>query len=45
MTLSRWYPIREVATLQNRVNSLFQDFGGENETVTACQFRPCGRCI
>ena len=40
MTISRWYPIREVATLQNRVNSLFQDFAGENDPVTAAAFAP-----
>jgi len=43
MTITRWYPIREVAALQNRVNSLFQDFGqfaNENEQVTAASFVP-----
>ena len=43
MTITRWYPIREVAALQNRVNSLLQDiagFGGENEPVTAASFVP-----
>ncbi len=43
MTLTRWYPIREVATLQNRVNSLFQDFGGfgsDHDNVTAASFVP-----
>jgi len=40
MTISRWYPIREVATLQNRVNSLFQDFAGESEPVTTASFAP-----
>ena len=40
MTISRWYPIREVATLQNRVNSLFQDFAGDNESVTTASFVP-----
>jgi len=34
MAISRWYPIREMATLQNRMNSLFQDFSGENDPVT-----------
>ena len=33
MAISRWYPIREVATLQDRVNSLFQDFAGDSGTV------------
>ena len=40
MAISRWYPIREVATLQDRVNSLFQDFAGDNGTVTAASFAP-----
>jgi HSP20 family protein len=40
MTISRWYPIREVATLQNRVNSLFQDFAGDSEPVTTASFAP-----
>ncbi len=40
MSISRWYPIREVASLQNRVNSLFQDFAGENEPVTTASFTP-----
>jgi HSP20 family protein len=40
MTLTRWYPIREVAALQNRFNSLLQDLGGDAETVTAASFVP-----
>jgi HSP20 family protein len=40
MAISRWYPIREVASLQDRVNSLFQDFAGDNQTVTAASFAP-----
>jgi HSP20 family protein len=40
MAISRWYLIREVATLQDRVNSLFQDFAGDNGTVTAASFAP-----
>jgi HSP20 family protein len=40
MAISRWYPIREVATLQDRVNTLFQDFAGDNGTVTAASFAP-----
>jgi len=40
MAISRWYPIREMATLQNRVNSLFQDFGGEADPVTTAAFAP-----
>ncbi len=40
MSMSRWYPIREVASLQNRVNSLFQDFAGDSEAVTTASFTP-----
>ena len=40
MAISRWYPIREVASLQDRVNSLFQDFAGDSQTVTAAAFAP-----
>ncbi len=40
MAISRWYPIREVASLQDRVNSLFQDFAGDNGNVTAAAFAP-----
>ncbi len=41
MTITRWYPIREVAALQNRVNSLLQDIaGGDSEQVTAASFVP-----
>src|ERR1700733_11536330 len=40
MAISRWYPIREVATLQDRVNSLFQDFAGDGQSVTAAAFSP-----
>ena len=40
MTLARFYPTREFAALQNRVNSLFQDFGSNSDTVTAASFVP-----
>ena len=43
MTLTRWYPTREMTTLQNRVNSLFQDLGAlspEPEAVAAAGFVP-----
>src|SRR5580658_1742440 len=40
MAISRWYPIREVASLQDRVNSLFQDIAGDNSAVTAASFAP-----
>jgi HSP20 family protein len=36
MAITRWDPFREVAALQNRVNSLFRDFNeGENSLTTA----------
>ena len=35
MVVTRWDPFREIATLQNRVNSLFQDYGrGSNDELT-----------
>jgi HSP20 family protein len=40
MAINRWYPIREVASLQDRVNSLFQDFAGDGQAVTAASFTP-----
>jgi len=43
MTLYRWDPYRDVLALQNRMNSLFQDFSrntGENEQVTTASFVP-----
>jgi HSP20 family protein len=42
MTIIRWDPYRDVVALQNRMNSLFQDFSrnGENESVTATGFVP-----
>src|ERR1700733_3216786 len=42
MTIIRWDPYRDVVPLQNRMNSLFQDFSrnGENESVTASGFVP-----
>jgi HSP20 family protein len=40
MAISRWYPIREVASLEDRVHSLFQDFAGDGQTVTAAAFAP-----
>ncbi len=32
MAITRWDPFREVATLQNRVNSLFRDFNEAGES-------------
>src|ERR1700730_15068246 len=45
MALTRWETYRDVLALQNRMNSIFQDFSrgngpGENEPVTAAGFAP-----
>src|SRR5271154_5404150 len=44
MAVIRWDPFREVAVLQNRMNSLFQDFprnqGGKNAPLTSGSFAP-----
>src|SRR3954465_9429226 len=42
MVVTRWDPFRELATLQNRVNSLFQDYGrpGQDELTTTSSFVP-----
>ena len=44
MAITRWEPYRDVVALQNRMNSLFQDFSrhnsGENDLVTAAGFVP-----
>jgi HSP20 family protein len=42
MAISRWYPnpIREMAALQERVNSLFQDIAGDGNAVTTASFIP-----
>jgi HSP20 family protein len=43
MTITRWETYRDVLALQNRMNSLFQDFShnnGDNEQVTAAGFVP-----
>jgi HSP20 family protein len=44
MTIHRWDPFREVASLQNRMNSLLQDFsrnqGGESDLVSTANFVP-----
>jgi HSP20 family protein len=43
MTIVRWDPYRDVVALQNRMNSLFQDFSrnsNDNEPVTAAGFVP-----
>ncbi|MBW4045997.1 Hsp20/alpha crystallin family protein [Acidipila rosea] len=43
MTITRWDPFRDVIALQNRMNSLFQDYTrgqGETEGVAATAFVP-----
>ena len=42
MAITRWDPFREVATLQNRMNSLFQDFSrqSDGDTLTSSAFVP-----
>jgi HSP20 family protein len=45
MAITRWDTYRDVLALQNRMNSIFQDFSrgngsGENELVTAAGFVP-----
>src|ERR1700742_2607325 len=43
MAITRWDPFREVLTLQNRLNSLFQGYGrgqGENDLVSTAAFVP-----
>jgi HSP20 family protein len=42
MVITRWDPFRELSSLQNRVNSLFQDYGRSNqdELTTSGSFVP-----
>ena len=42
MVVTRWDPFRELASLQNRVNSLFQDYGrtGQDELTASGSFVP-----
>jgi HSP20 family protein len=40
MTITRWDPFREVAALQNRVNSLFRDFSEGESALTTASFTP-----
>ncbi len=43
MAITRWDPFREMTTLQNRLNSIFQDFNrgnAENEPVATAAFVP-----
>jgi HSP20 family protein len=40
MAIIRWDPFREVASLQNRVNSLFRDFTEGESSMTTASFVP-----
>src|SRR5947209_9148960 len=42
MAITRWDPFQELSSLQNRVNSLFQDYGrtGQEELTTTGSFVP-----
>jgi HSP20 family protein len=42
MVVTRWDPFRELSSLQNRVNSLFQDYGrsGQDELTSTGSFVP-----
>jgi len=40
MAITRWDPFREVAALQNRVNSLFRDFNEGESSLTTASFVP-----
>jgi HSP20 family protein len=40
MAITRWDSFREVALLQNRVNSLFRDMNGDNDPLAAASFVP-----
>jgi HSP20 family protein len=40
MAITRWDPFREVAALQNRVNSLFRDFNEGESSMTTGSFIP-----
>lgn len=43
MAITRWDPFRDVLALQNRMNSLFQDFTrgqGESDAITTAAFVP-----
>lgn len=41
MAITRWDPFRDVLTLQNRLNSIFQDYNrGEGDSLTTASFVP-----
>ena len=40
MAINRWDPFREVATLQNRVNSLFREMNDSDSPLTTASFVP-----
>jgi HSP20 family protein len=44
MVITRWDPFRDIATLQNRMNTLFQDYSransGESDALATAAFTP-----
>src|SRR5258708_33986085 len=40
MVINRWDPFREVASLQNRANSLFREMNDDDSPLTAASFVP-----
>ena len=40
MAITRWDPFRDVAVLQNRVNSLFRDYNDGEGALTTASFTP-----
>jgi HSP20 family protein len=41
MAITRWDPFRDMVAMQNRLNSLFQDYSrGDGDTTTAAGFAP-----
>src|SRR5258708_11116038 len=40
MVISRWDPFRELASLQNRVNGIFQDYSRNQEELSTTSFVP-----
>lgn len=49
MAILRWYPIRETASLESRMNSLFEDISRIEETdskkVGQYRLRSARRCL
>lgn len=40
MAITRWYPFRDVISLQDRVNSIFRDFSEGESALTTASFVP-----